>query len=119
MGIECRLLTVFCSALAIVNCSSTLETVVEPSLYLERESLDAALLGKWTRSCALCHVNGEAGAPIVGDTESWAERLTKGEEALIESVIQGINSMPPLGYCMSCETDDFRSMIRFMSNTST
>ena len=109
----------FCSALAIANCSSTIKTVVETSPHLERESLDAALLGKWTRSCALCHVNGEAGAPIVGDTESWAERLTKGEEALIESVIQGINSMPPLGYCMGGETDDFRSMIRFMSNTST
>ena len=62
----------------------------------------------------MCHINGEAGAPIIGDTKSWSERLRKGEDVLIKSVVEGLKSMPPLGYCMACEIDDFKSMISFM-----
>ncbi|GJM14290.1 MAG: hypothetical protein DHS20C12_26930 [Pseudohongiella sp.] len=74
-------------------------------------------MGKWARSCALCHVSGVAGAPIVGNADEWGPRLGKGEEELMRSVIDGLNSMPPLGYCMSCEASDFRSMIGFMVGT--
>jgi cytochrome c5 len=48
----------------------------------------------WSRSCALCHVDGNAGAP---------------------HTVEGLNSMPPLGYCMACERDDFLAMIDFMT----
>ncbi len=73
------------------------------------------VVGKWTRSCALCHVDGVADAPLVGDTEEWRRRLAKGEEAVMSNVLEGINSMPPLGYCMACEIEDFRAMIAFMA----
>ena len=72
-------------------------------------------MAKWARSCALCHITGEANAPVVGDTEEWRQRLQKGEAALLNNVVNGINSMPPLGYCMSCEAADFRVMIDFMA----
>ena len=75
-------------------------------------------MGKWTRSCALCHVSGNAGAPLVGDTAEWQQRLVQGEESILQRVLLGYNSMPPLGYCMSCEVQDFRAMIGFMAGTN-
>ncbi len=79
------------------------------------DSAGSEAMAKWVRSCALCHITGEANAPVVGDTEEWQQRLQKGEAALLNNVVNGINSMPPLGYCMSCEAADFRVMIDFMA----
>ena len=79
------------------------------------DSAGSEAMAKWARSCALCHITGEANAPVLGDTEEWRQRLQKGEAALLNNVINGINSMPPLGYCMSCEAADFRVMIDFMA----
>ena len=73
------------------------------------------LMAKWSRSCALCHVTGEAGAPVVGDIAEWQRRLQQGEEAILNNVVKGFNSMPPLGYCMACEIPDFRAMIAYMA----
>ena len=72
-------------------------------------------MDKWSRSCALCHVNGEAGAPRVGHPEEWQPRLAQGKDVLISHTIEGFNDMPSLGYCMSCEREDFEAMIDFMS----
>lgn len=79
---------------------------------------DAAVMGKWARSCALCHITGEAGAPVVGDQDEWRRRLAQGEQAILENVLNGYNSMPPLGYCMACEVSDFRAMIAYMAGTN-
>lgn len=76
------------------------------------------VMGKWARSCALCHITGEAGAPVVGDEDEWQKRLLKGERGILENVLNGYNSMPPLGYCMSCEVSDFRAMIAYMAGTN-
>lgn len=79
---------------------------------------DAAVMGKWSRSCALCHITGEAGAPVVGDQNEWQRRLAQGEQAILDNVLNGYNAMPPLGYCMSCEVSDFRAMIAYMAETN-
>lgn len=68
----------------------------------------------WLRSCAFCHIDGNAGAPVIGVPEQWAAAQAKTEEALIKSVLDGINDMPPLGYCMACEREDFAALINFM-----
>jgi len=86
--------------------------VTNPSM---SDSAGSEAMAKWARSCALCHITGEANAPVVGDTEEWQQRLQKGEAALLNNVVNGINSMPPLGYCMSCEAADFRVMVDFMT----
>jgi cytochrome c5 len=69
----------------------------------------------WARSCALCHIDGNAGAPRVGQAEEWGARLAQGRERLLKHTVEGLNSMPPLGYCMACERDDFLAMIDFMT----
>lgn len=81
-------------------------------------AIDDSVMGKWGRSCALCHVEGVANAPVVGDSAEWQRRLAQGEETVMRNVIEGINSMPPLGYCMSCEREDFRAMVAFMAGTN-
>ena len=80
---------------------------------------DAAIteLGKqrWARTCAMCHVRGEGGAPKIGDAAAWEPRLAQGEDIILEHTINGFNNMPPLGYCMDCEREDLRAYIRFMA----
>jgi cytochrome c5 len=73
---------------------------------------------KWAKSCALCHVDGTGGAPMVGHAEAWAPRLAQGRDVLMRHTIEGFNNMPPLGYCMSCEAEDFSTMIDFMTNAT-
>lgn len=76
---------------------------------------DALVMQRWASSCALCHVNGVAGAPKTGDTDAWSSRMAQGKSVLLEHTVKGFNQMPPLGYCMSCESDDFIAMIEFMA----
>ena len=82
---------------------------------LRAVTVDEEVMAKWSRSCALCHITGEAGAPVVGDTAEWQRRLEQGEEVIINNVVEGFNSMPPLGYCMACEVSDFRAMVAYMA----
>ncbi|MEO2176444.1 MAG: c-type cytochrome [bacterium] len=79
---------------------------------------DETSMQKWAKSCALCHVDGVGGAPRTGVADDWTPRLAQGKQLLMEHTIEGFNNMPPLGYCMSCETDDFSTMIDFMTNTT-
>jgi cytochrome c5 len=83
---------------------------------LRAVTVDEEVMAKWSRSCALCHITGEAGAPVVGDTAEWQRRLEQGEEVIINNVVEGFNSMPPLGYCMACEVSDFRAMVAYMAS---
>ena len=101
-----------CSSVASQNSGSG-EQFRRPTL--RAVTVDEEVMAKWSRSCALCHITGEAGAPVVGDTAEWQRRLQQGEEAIINNVVEGFNSMPPLGYCMACEVSDFRAMIAYMA----
>ncbi len=88
---------------------------VESVAFDDNQTLTARQTQMWAASCALCHVNGNAGAPVVGIAEHWQPRVAKGMQTLLQHTLEGFNSMPPLGYCMACETQDFNAMILFMS----
>ncbi len=47
--------------------------------------------------CGACHNTGAAGAPKIDDKGAWAPRLAQGKDALIKSVTNGKNAMPPKG----------------------
>lgn len=68
--------------------------------------------------CAVCHANGVAGAPKLGDKEAWAPRIATGEEALMTSVINGKNAMPPKGTCMDCSDADLKSAMDYLISNS-
>lgn len=78
-------------------------------------AMSASSQEKWARSCALCHVAGEGGAPRMGDMAAWGPRVEKGDAVLMKNTLEGLNRMPPLGYCMDCEVEDFAAMIKMMS----
>ena len=69
----------------------------------------------WSASCALCHVTGIGGAPHMGRADEWQPRLAQGEDVLMRHTLEGFNNMPPLGYCMACEREDFVAMIDLMT----
>ena len=77
--------------------------------------MDSDVLAKWQRSCALCHVAGQGGAPRMGDSEAWASRLSQGNDRLLQNTVEGLNRRPPLGYCMDCSEEDFMVMIHMMA----
>jgi cytochrome c5 len=72
-------------------------------------------MDKWARSCALCHVDGNGGAPRVGNSDEWASRVVQGKDVMVQHVIEGYNKMPPLGYCMDCSRADFLALTEFMA----
>ena len=72
----------------------------------------------YNASCAMCHSSDAMGAPVVGNAESWVDRLTKGEQAIIDNAIKGINGMPPMGTCGTCSNDDIAATVKYMLEKS-
>ena len=51
----------------------------------------------FTEHCIRCHGSGREGAPVLGDTGDWDERLEQPLDMLIEHAILGHGRMPPRG----------------------
>ncbi len=73
-------------------------------------------MDKYNKSCSVCHATGAANAPKVHDVEAWKPRLAKGMDALVQSVTNGLNAMPPRGMCFDCTPEDYKALIEFMSS---
>ena len=69
----------------------------------------------FNRACTACHSGALPTAPLAHDAAAWAPRLAKGMPALIESVTNGFNAMPPRGMCMDCTAEDYQAVIEWMS----
>jgi cytochrome c5 len=70
---------------------------------------------KYNKSCVICHASGTANAPKTGDVAAWEPRLAKGMDALVLSVNNGLNAMPPKGMCFDCSTEEYQALIEFMA----
>lgn len=68
--------------------------------------------------CQACHATGVAGAPKTGDKEAWAPRIAKGDDALFESVKNGLNAMPPKGTCGDCSDEELKAAIEYILGQS-
>lgn len=65
--------------------------------------------------CFACHATGVGSAPILGDVDSWSERIAKGIDVLYESSLNGLGVlMPAKGTCVSCSDDDIRATVDYM-----
>jgi cytochrome c5 len=51
----------------------------------------------YASTCMVCHAQGVAGAPKIGDKAAWAPRIVQGVDALVASVVKGKGAMPPKG----------------------
>lgn len=76
---------------------------------------DGRIAGLYEQSCKSCHTVPDTGAPLAGDRTQWDERWAKGEVALLNSTIRGLNGMPAGGQCFACSPDDYKELIRFMA----
>jgi len=75
------------------------------------------IVDTYKRACTVCHQAGVAGAPKIGDEEHWQKLLDeKGMAAMVESVRNGLNAMPPRGMCFDCSDDDYKALIQYMQN---
>jgi cytochrome c5 len=72
----------------------------------------------YNKSCKMCHATGMMKAPKLGDHAAWAERIARGEDALFESTLQGINKMPARGGCAACSDDDLRNAVAYILDQS-
>ena len=69
----------------------------------------------YRRFCFSCHAAGIAGAPKLGDAETWAARLTKGKDQLLHSTIEGmVPGMPERGLCFDCTDEELEAAIDYM-----
>ena len=60
--------------------------------------VQAASNSVYDKTCAMCHANGIAGAPRLGNAEDWAPRIARGVPSLYTSAINGTaKGMPPKG----------------------
>ena len=100
--------------LGLLAACEAAEPPAPPAAAGEPEPMSVLVAERWARSCALCHVDGTAGAPRVGNADEWRPRLAQGRDVLLAHTVEGLNNMPPLGYCMACEAEDFEAMIDFM-----
>jgi cytochrome c5 len=73
-------------------------------------------MDKYNRACAACHVSGVAGAPKSHDVAAWETRMAKGMDALVASVKNGLNAMPPTGLCADCSDEEYQELITYMSS---
>lgn len=64
--------------------------------------------------CMACHTTGVLGAPKYGDEASWANRITKGSDTLIQNAINGFNIMPPRGGNATLSDEEVKSVVQYM-----
>ncbi|AMB86186.1 cytochrome [Pseudomonas agarici] len=69
----------------------------------------------YNRVCSACHAGQLPMAPRKGDQAAWKPRMAQGMNVLVQHVTQGFQAMPPRGLCVDCSTEDYRSIIRWMS----
>ena len=69
----------------------------------------------YARACGVCHNGAIPTSPKRGDKAAWEPRLAKGMDALVLSVTNGLNAMPPRGLCMDCSAEDYQAVIKLMS----
>jgi cytochrome c5 len=73
----------------------------------------------YVQVCTICHQEGQMSAPVIGDPSNWYMRLkSSGLTGLYRHVIQGFNSMPIKGACVTCSDNDIISSVNYILNES-
>jgi cytochrome c5 len=70
----------------------------------------------YNTACMACHSTGAAGAPKLGDTAAWADRIAKGQDVLYTSGVSGVagTGMMAKGGCMSCSDEEIHLAVDYM-----
>jgi cytochrome c5 len=68
--------------------------------------------------CMSCHTSGAAGAPIIGNNQQWAERISEGKEYLYEQAIIGVGVMPAKGGVATLSDDEVKAAVDYIISKS-
>ena len=106
------------TVLPLTGCTkpSSDSSAISEAQSLQLQPAESELAAIYARSCRSCHTIAASGAPLTGDNASWAPRMDKGMEVLVDSVINGFGGMPPFGLCMDCSAQQFEALIQFMAS---
>lgn len=80
-----------------------------------QSAADPEITSIYNRSCRSCHSVAGTGAPQTGDVAAWEPRMAKGMDAMVTSVVEGFGGMPPFGFCMDCDVEQFEALITYMA----
>lgn len=70
-------------------------------------------------ACMICHQDNKMGAPLIGDGSNWYRRLkSSGLTGLYRHAINGYNSMPIRGACVTCSDNDILAATDYILNRS-
>lgn len=92
--------------------------VVEPAAAPVAEVAAAPGEEVYQKACAACHAEGVAGAPKTGDIEGWKARIEKGPEALVQSAIAGVGTMPAKGGMAELTDEEVAAAVNLMIEQS-
>jgi cytochrome c5 len=71
----------------------------------------------YAQVCTVCHAQGVAGAPKIGDKAAWAPRIAQGVDTLVAAVIKGKGAMPPKGGSTASEAE-IKGVVTWMVNAA-
>lgn len=100
-----------------------LKTVVseEPLQITPSEQQPSIKRGKqvYVNACILCHQNGEMSAPRIDNGSNWYLRLkNSGLSGLYRHAVNGYNSMPIKGACVTCSDNDIIAAVDYILSKS-
>lgn len=73
----------------------------------------------YLNACTVCHQGGVMAAPVLGNGANWYLRLkNSGLTGLYRHTIQGYNSMPVKGACVTCSDSDLMAAVDFILSQS-
>ena len=94
------------------------ETAAEP------EPVATAMTGPqvYNTACLACHASGVGGAPVVGDTAQWTDRIAQGVDVLTRHALEGFSGaagyMPPKGGRIDLSDEEVASAVDYMVDES-
>jgi cytochrome c5 len=72
----------------------------------------------YNEACIACHGSGIGGAPILGNSETWAPRIAQGIDTLRQHAIEGYTGsagyMPPKGGRLDLADDEVYGAVDYM-----
>lgn len=68
----------------------------------------------YEKTCNVCHADGVAGAPKLGDKAAWAPRIAGGKDTLVASVVKGKGAMPAKAGNAALSVEEIKSAVEFL-----
>jgi len=104
-------------AAAPATTAASVSAAVAAATPAKTEPASGAAPPLYAQTCQVCHAQGVAGAPKLGDKTAWAPRVAQGVDTLTAHAIAGKGAMPPRGGSTASDTD-IQAVVTYMANAA-